>query len=443
MSAIISQPIDNKGVYEMTHPSPTTISTSSDDKNLRSTLSSQLALCVGYNSRGCSSLSDEQFLQAGLDRVISQASCGRDFLQHLEEARGVIIPRSTFFGALKSKRRLEFVQELSTRYYDSLSASMLSAGVDYLSEFSEFAEYDVHSADGHFIEHACHTERNRKGKLFAAGNIYILNMRTGAIRPLACISDGSDKPHEMPIYRKAVEELGFKRKTIHVGDRAYIDFAWWSKQSNKGNYIISRTKSNSAILYCGEYSFDKEDPVNAGVVRDRIGGNTTSGKTFRIIDYVDPETGEEMTFYTTLSAKFRPGAICWLYFQRWRIEKVFDNLKNSLKAKKAWATGKVAAEIQGHMISIMYNFLRFLTETVQKETGCTDEKVEKKYKKNLEQRKTIAERNGRKIHPLLYTSRIISRISEQFIRVVRNFFNSEISIRALLPRFVNRLKFYL
>ncbi len=44
-------------------------------------------------------------------------------------------------------------------------------GVDYLKAFSELDEYAVEAADGHFINHASHIEKNSHGKVYVAGGI--------------------------------------------------------------------------------------------------------------------------------------------------------------------------------------------------------------------------------------------------------------------------------
>ncbi len=75
----------------------------------------------------------------------------------------------------------------------------------------------------------------------------------------------------------------------------------------------------------------------------------------------------------------RPGVICWLYFLRWKIEKAFDCFKNALGARKAWAVGSNTIEIQGGSICIIYNFIQFLSETIQEEYQYTDKKVATPY----------------------------------------------------------------
>lgn len=414
-----------------------------ENQSLQKMLSSQLKQCSGHHNRKCEGLPDTLFIQACLKRVITQNRSGREFLQSLHEVDNQMVPRSTFFDALKSLRRLFTVRQTSQLYHDFLSNQLASTGIDYLAEFPDIDGYEVFSADGHFIEHPSHLGKKCGQKLYAAGNLYIQNIRNGLVRLLTSLTDGRAKEHELPHFKKAIEKMNTAHKTIWVADRAYIDYRWWEKQKSRRNYIISRAKSNRSVMNCGEYYFDRHDPVNAGVVSDRIAGFTNTLSTLRIIDYIDPETGDEMTFYTTLDSKIRPGVICWLYFLRWKIEKVFDCFKNALCERKAWAVGTNSMQIQGHCISIVYNFIHFLSETIQNQHDCVDIKAERKYLEHLKKRIIKAETQGRFIHPLLFLSRCISRISSQFIRVVRNHFSSKKPLRLIIPIFIQRLEAYL
>jgi hypothetical protein len=414
-----------------------------EDQNLQEMLSVQLEQCLRHHTRTCYRLPDMTFILTCLKRVITQNQSGRDFLQFLHEVEEQNVKRSTFFEALKSQRRLHTVSEMSHLYHSLLSNLLSSAGIDHLAEFPELADYEVFSADGHFIEHPSHVKKQGSRKVYAAGSIYIQNIRNGLIQLLSPVTDGSSKEHELPHFKHAIEVTDSINKIIWVLDRAYIDYRWWEKQKAKGRNIISRTKSNMSVLYCGTLTFDADDPVNAGVVSDRLGGFSNTRSTMRIIDYIDPETGEEMTFYSTLNSNIRPGLICWLYFLRWKIEKSFDCFKNDLGEKKAWATGKNALQIQGYSICIIYNFIQFLSETVQKTHQCKDKKAEKKYYDGLKKRKAIAEAKGRFIHPMLFLSRSISKISAQLIRLVRNHFASDKPLRLIIPLFIQRLEVYL
>ena len=68
------------------------------------------------------------------------------------------------------------------------------------------------------------------------------------------------------------------RKVLHVWDRAGIDFRQWYKwKQGSGIYLLSRCKTNMALLPCGKLPFDGADAINAGVLRDELVGTATSG----------------------------------------------------------------------------------------------------------------------------------------------------------------------
>ena len=148
------------------------------------------------------------------------------------------------------------------------------------------------------------------------------------------------------------------------------------------------------------------------------------GWAMRMIDYTDPETGSSYQFVTTLPLNTPPGLIAWLYLLRWKIEKSFDVLKNLLKEKKAWATGKVALENQSLMITMTYNFQRFIKEFLSEEEDIQVTKVIKKYEKNLEKREKKAKKRGRSLHPFVRLKNRMHRLSSQFVRVVQSCFST-------------------
>src|ERR1019366_6059903 len=102
----------------------------------------------------------------------------------------------------------------------------------------------------------------------------------------------------------------------------------------------------------------------------------------RLIQYADPETGICYQFLTT-DMELRPGVIAWLYLLRWRIEKVFDTSKNKLEETKAWATGEVARQIQGHFLALTHNLLVLLRGFLASDFGIREEKLEDKRSRHL------------------------------------------------------------
>ena len=144
-------------------------------------------------TRSCPELNDIDFIRLGLLRCISVVDSGRHFLQTNEEIYGQLLPHSTYFKSLKSHRRASMLEAFEQQSYQLQCETLLSQGIDYLKSFPELDEYTVEAADGHFIDHASHTEKNSKGKVYAAGGIYALNLRNGLLRFLCLVTNGTQK----------------------------------------------------------------------------------------------------------------------------------------------------------------------------------------------------------------------------------------------------------
>lgn len=415
--------------------------------SIRDTLSSFIQHSFDYtrHSQACPILSDFDFFMNAFERIFSSPQSGREFLQVKGDSQsGEDLAKSTFFDSLHSKRRLAMTKDVAGAFQRLLSRLFDKFSVDYLSDFPELKEYRVLAGDGHYIDHGCHSKRDAKGKVYAAGTIYTQDLRTGLLSVLDVVTDGKRKSHEIPIFRNAVEAMANQcdQKTLWILDRAYVDKTWWPRQKNKGHHVIVRLKENNRLQECGDLNFDPQKDINAGVTRYYLAGIGNSSAAQRIIEYTDPETGQEYKFVTTLS-DMPPGLIASLYFLRWRIEKSFDICKNTFLERKAWATGKVALEIQSHMISMAYNFLRFIKEFLQEEEGIEDLKVVVKYNKDLVRREKKASENGRQLHPFLKRMKRMHRLSTQFIRVIKNHFLQLTPFCRLTELFRQRMDVYL
>ena len=128
--------------------------------------------------RSCDIIDDVTFSRHGLLRCISTVHSGRHYLQMTDEIYDESISHSSYFNALKSSRRMNMMKALDAQSYQIHSETLSSLGVNYLKPFPELDEYRVEAADGHFIQHACHTKKNAKGKVFAAGFIHALNLKS-------------------------------------------------------------------------------------------------------------------------------------------------------------------------------------------------------------------------------------------------------------------------
>jgi len=157
--------------------------------------------------RSCPEMSDIDFANFGLLRCISLVDSGLHFLQTAKEINEESIAHSTYFNSIKSSRRMSMVEALEKQSYAIHCETLALQGIDYLKQFPELDEYTVEAADGHFIDHACHTKRNANGKVYSAGFIYSMNLRNGLLKALCCVTNGTKRNHEIPILRNHIEKL--------------------------------------------------------------------------------------------------------------------------------------------------------------------------------------------------------------------------------------------
>jgi len=299
--------------------------------------------------------------------------------------------------------------------------TLASHGIDYLQPFPELDQYTVEAADGHFIDHACHTEKGPNGKVYAAGFIYSLNLRNGRLKPLCCVTNGTKRNQEIPALRNTIEkqnnETNKPEKNLYVYDKAVTDYAWWDHQKQHDNYMISVLKENSVARFFESIAFDSNNEINIGIEGYSIYEN--KGIKFSLVEYRDPETQILHRFVTTLPTSINPGTIAMLYFKRWTIEKAFNNSKSDLKEKKAWSADFNALKNQMRLTSMTYNLMRVFEEVSKIQVPGRIHPSDKKYSKALEKRDQAAKQRGGFVNPLFFQSRIV-RISSYTIRAVQN-----------------------
>lgn len=408
------------------------------------------------NKRKCSGLSDDDFLFMGITRVLKESKSGRDFLQKImdeditdvdELLELLKTSRSTYFDALASRRREEYMKATCNGIYEIISNVLNNARVDYLHAFEELDGRNIFSGDGHYINHAVHTEMI-KNKYPAMGTIYMQNMRNGLIIPLCQVeSENSPKPHEITFIRKSLAEFSERmmlNKPILIYDLAAIDKTFWTlaqKRKKWGWDLITKMKESIKPTMKTPLSFDSEDPVNAGVQGYYMIGLDNAGVMY-LVEYVDPETGEAYEFLTT-DPTLRPGLVAYLYKLRWKIEKTYDVLKNKFFETKAWATSQSAHKIQTAIIAATYNIAIFLIYFFEIEFDVKEEKLVNKRKKNLQQRKETAQNKGRVLHIFDDILPYCFQISQQFIRCLRNRFLKCLPMEMQIIFFKNRMTKYI
>ncbi len=313
------------------------------------------ALAGAKNKRHCRTLPDEAWLRMGTSRVLGDVRSGREFLQkwNLEEESEIGVVH--FFDTCSSARRLRLVSEVN----ESVASAMPEHAHSGFARYEDFAKFDVYAGDGHYIGASAH-DKPIQGKKRPCGHFYTLNLRTRGMTHLS-VSDleGGMKKSEHDMH--ALKRLGGKalrqgaptgRKVLYAWDPAGIDVAQWGYwKSQYGVYFLSRAKANMGFIENGESKWDREDPVNAGVVRDTRATTLTGKVLLRWIVYKDPRSGESFEFVTT-EMTIRPGLLAWVYKCRWDIEKTYDTFKNKLGQTKAWGESEEAKNMQARFVCL-------------------------------------------------------------------------------------------
>ena len=391
--------------------------------------------------RSCDTIDDVTFLRHGLLRCISPVHSGRHYLQVTDEIVDETICHSSYFNALKSSRRMNMVKATEKQSYQLQSKALSSLGIDYLKQFPELDEYKVEAADGHFIQHACHTEKNSKGKVFAAGFIYALNLRNGLLRPLCVVTNGSERHQEIPALRTYIEQRHGDKETgqkqLYGYDKAVTDFEWWDKQRNNLNFMISVLKENSTATFVESIQFDLNDEINTGIESYSVYQNKKA--KFHVVNYRDTETGILHKFISTLPKSMNPATIAMLYYKRWSIEKAFNNSKSDFGERKAWSSNLNALNNQMRFTAMAYNIMRIFEEESKAKNPERIHPSDKKYNESLEKRQNISREKGCFVNPLFFHARI-ARICSFTIRSLQNAIMKGRSVMAIMDSLARHLK---
>ena len=391
--------------------------------------------------RSCEAIDDVTFLRHGILRCISPAHSGRHYLQITDEIIDETICHSSYFNALKSRRRMNMIKATQKQSYQLQNKALSSLGINYLKQFPELDEYIVEAADGHFIQHAYHTKKNSKDKFFAAGFIHALNLRNGLLRPLCVVTNGTERSQEIPALRSYIEQHHGEKDTwqkhIYVYDKAVIDFAWWDKQKHYQNYMISVLKENSVATFVESIEFDRNDVINTGIESYSVYQNKKA--KFKIVEYCDPETGQLHKFISTLPTSINPGTIAMLYYKRWTIEKAFNNSKSDLTERKAWSQSLNALNNQMRFTAMAYNIMRIFEEISKANNPERIHPSDKKYNASLVKRQNISQEKGSFVNPLFFHARI-ARICSFTIRTIQNAIMTGRSVIAIMDSLAKHLK---
>jgi len=223
------------------------------------------------------------------------------------------------------------------------------------------------------------------------------------------------------------------RQVLYVWDKAVIDFHFWHRlKTIAGIYFLSLEKENMALEVMGNKEWDPADPINHGVLQDELVGSS-NGVLLRRVTCQAPDTGEIRVFLTT-EMTLPPGLIAHLYHRRWRIEKVFDCLKNKLNEKKSWATSPAGKAAQAEFLCLTHNLIRRVEEELARQEGVTNEPDYQRRRDRFAQQKSATEKAGRLWPSTWDTLHKPVQYSVKLIRWLRSGIQSGLTWTAALPR---------
>ncbi|MCK5805747.1 MAG: transposase [Lentisphaeria bacterium] len=379
------------------------------------------ALSFSEHTRECPRFSDWAHLRAGVGRCLERVQSGRDWIQQLWHEFSMKLGVSCFFESLGSTRRLELAQEVNARIASRCDTDA-GASDDPFSAHPELKDFGVYAADGHY--HACSAHEDAiEGKRYAVGHFFVANLRTQSMRHLDVARPKRKRENDITALKRLNPEIlrmgePKGRKVLIAYDPAIVDFVqWYNWKQAKGIYIVTREKKNMALYCCGEPDFDRDDPRNNGVVSDEWVGHS-HGRMIRRITYVDPVHGKTYRFITN-EMTLPPGLIAFIYKRRWDIEKIFDQMKNKLLEKKAWAKSPTAKCQQAAFMCLTHNLMLIFERTIEEREAITDEKIRTRMAARLLGDADKAEAAGRQMNPMLLGVRRSVQRSLQFIRWLR------------------------
>src|SRR5690606_11404259 len=137
-----------------------------------------------------------------------------------------------------------------------------------------------------------------------------------------------------------------------------------------------------------------------------------------LIEYRDPESGKEYQ-YLTNEPDLPPGVIAELYRRRWELEKVFDQVKNKLGEKKAWASSLEARTVQARFVALTSNLLLLYERRLEREHGVANEAEDRRREQRMSWAERAARMAGRAISRVLLRAREATQRSVKFIRWLR------------------------
>lgn len=383
------------------------------------------------HARFCPEFPDDAWLHLGVQRVLESSESGRAFLQEHGLRFDHTPDQACYFASFQSPRRLDVLRDIGSAVIQAAHAKIH----DRLDDLPELANYECFAMDGHWHKAAVHDARH-EGTKMAVGHFYSLNLRTHTLRHLAAGQGWHE--HDMSALKR-VKPQGLRqqvprgKRVLAIYDKAGIDYGYWKRcRQECAVYFLSRVKENMVFDWLESVAWDRQDARNHGVTEDRR-VMTQDGHKLRIVCYTDPRTGESYEFLTN-EMDLPPGVIVELYRRRWEAEKVFDQIKNKLNQKKAWASSLVAKEAQAQFIALTHNLLLLYEQALEVRHGVTNQAEDQRRAKRTEAEGQACTKSRTPLSALVLATRRATQRSVKFIRWIRQSIHHHVAEATAVPR---------
>jgi hypothetical protein len=375
-------------------------------------------------ARPCPEFTDEAYVRCGVQRVVEDSASGRAFLQEHGPQLESAPTQANYFATLHSARRHALLADVNDTLRESADLTL----PNQLADIPELATYVCFAVDGHWHQAAAHDPRHVGAKM-AVGHFYSLNLHTHTLRPLAA-AEGLHE-HDMSALKR-IRPKGLRQdvpkgsRVLIVYDRAGIDFDYWQRcRKECAVYFLSRRKENMVLAWEESTPWDRADPRNRGVQEDwRV--TSRAGHALRLICYLDPVSGQAYEFLTN-EMDLPPGVLAELYRRRWDVEKVFDELKNKLGGKKAWATSQVSRQTQALFLALTHNLLLLYEQTLEDRHEVHHQAEDRRPRQRLTQCAEQCRAAGHPLSTLVLQARRATQRSVKFIRWIRQSLRDQVT----------------
>lgn len=160
---------------------------------------------------------------------------------------------------------------------------------------------------------------------------------------------------------RVLQGLDLPADSVLVVDRGYLDYALYSRWTERGVWFVTRQRRNA------DYQVVENRPVPAtgGVLADQVirlsspHARKRCAHLLRQVRYRDPETGADLVFLTN-HMRFAASTIARIYKDRWQIELFFRALKQNFRIKTFVGTTPNAVRTQIWTALIAILLLKYL-----------------------------------------------------------------------------------